>query len=123
VNLSAFYMGKNVVTKGEWDTVRLWGQGHGYTDIAVGGGKGINHPVVEVKWWHVVKWCNAWSEQEGRTPVYYTDAGLAAVYKTGDVTVYANWAANGYRLPTEAGESGARRVEREAFSVGRYDHA
>jgi formylglycine-generating enzyme required for sulfatase activity len=34
--------------------------------------------------------------------VYYTDAGFTTVYRTGEVTVYANWAANGYRLPTEA---------------------
>jgi formylglycine-generating enzyme required for sulfatase activity len=35
--------------------------------------------------------------------VYYTDAGLTQVYTNGEVTtLYPNWAANGYRLPTEA---------------------
>ena len=39
---------------------------------------------------------------EGATPVYYTDAGLTAVFQTGTPTVYANTSAKGYRLPTEA---------------------
>ena len=34
--------------------------------------------------------------------MYYTTAAFATVYKTGTGTPYANWAANGYRLPTEA---------------------
>ena len=43
-------------------------------------------------------------EQAGLTPVYYTDAGFTQVFTNGDngTTVYANWGANGYRLPTEA---------------------
>jgi formylglycine-generating enzyme required for sulfatase activity len=37
------------------------------------------------------------------TPVYYTDAGLTQVYTNCEpTTLYPNWAANGYRLPTEA---------------------
>ena len=56
-----------------------------------------------VNWYDCVKWCNARSQQEGLTPVYYTDAGLTQVYTNGETTtVYANWTANGYRLPTEA---------------------
>ena len=37
-------------------------------------------------------------------PVYYTDALLTQVYTNGEggVTVYVNWGAKGYRLPTEA---------------------
>jgi formylglycine-generating enzyme required for sulfatase activity len=49
-----------------------------------------------------VKWCNARSEKEGRTPCYYNEVGLTTVYKTGAGTPYPNWNANGYRLPTEA---------------------
>ena len=56
-----------------------------------------------VDWYDTVKWCNARSQQAGLTPVYYTDAGLTQVYTNGEVdAVYANWTANGYRLPTEA---------------------
>jgi formylglycine-generating enzyme required for sulfatase activity len=56
-----------------------------------------------VDWYDVVKWSNARSRLAGLTPVYYTDAGLTQVYTNGETTnVFANWTANGYRLPTEA---------------------
>ena len=56
-----------------------------------------------VDWYDAVKWCNARSQQAGLTPVYYTDAGMTQVYTNGYAdAVYVNWAANGYRLPTEA---------------------
>ena len=56
-----------------------------------------------VDWFDCVKWCNARSQQAGRTPVYYTDAGYTHIYTNLEsYTVYMNPAANGYRLPTEA---------------------
>ncbi|MCX8497206.1 MAG: SUMF1/EgtB/PvdO family nonheme iron enzyme [Akkermansiaceae bacterium] len=99
VNVSAFYMAKNLVTKADWDTVRTWAISNGYSDLAVGAGKASNHPVQTVTWWDGVKYCNARSQQEGLTPVY-TVSG--AVMKTGSTAPVVNWAANGYRLPTEA---------------------
>jgi len=101
VYLDAFYMDKYEVTKGLWDTVRTWATSNGY-DLIAAAGEGADHPVHNVNWYDCVKWCNARSQQEGRTPCYYTDAGLTAVYKTGEVAPYVNWAATGYRLPTEA---------------------
>ncbi|MCX8497577.1 MAG: SUMF1/EgtB/PvdO family nonheme iron enzyme [Akkermansiaceae bacterium] len=99
VNVSAFYMAKNLVTKADWDTVRTWAISNGYSDLAAGAGKASNHPVQTVSWWDGVKYCNARSQQEGLTPVY-TVSG--AVMKTGTTAPVVNWAANGYRLPTEA---------------------
>jgi formylglycine-generating enzyme required for sulfatase activity len=99
VQVSAFYMGKYEVTKELWDEVRAWGLNNGYTDLPTGGGKATNHPVQKVSWYDVVKWCNARSQQEGLTPCY-TVSG--ATYKTGSSAPVCNWAANGYRLPTEA---------------------
>ena len=99
VNVSAFYMAQNLVTKAQWDTVRTWAISNGYSDLAAGAGKASNHPVQTVSWWDVVKYCNARSQQEGLTPVY-TVSG--AVMKTGTTAPVVNWAANGYRLPTEA---------------------
>ena len=65
--------------------------------------KAANNPVQTVDWYDCVKWSNARSKHAGLTPVYYTDAGLTQVYTIGETTnVFANWAANGYRLPTEA---------------------
>lgn len=99
VSVSQFYMSKYEVTKAEWDEVRTWGANNGYTDLVSGGGKASNHPVHTISWFDMVKWCNARSQKEGLTPCY-TVSG--AVMKTGTTAPDVNWAANGYRLPTEA---------------------
>jgi formylglycine-generating enzyme required for sulfatase activity len=99
VTVSAFAMQQTETTKQQWDDVRSWALANGYTDLAAGAGKAASHPVQTVSWWDVVKWCNARSEKEGLTPCY-TAAG--AVMKTGTTVPAVNWAANGYRLPTEA---------------------
>jgi sulfatase modifying factor 1 len=101
VSVNAFYIGKTEVTWGEWKAVRDWAAANGYTDLAgVGQGLGDNYPVTHVNWYDVVKWCNARSEMEGKTPVYMNGAN---VYRTGEVLdPPVNSSANGYRLPTEA---------------------
>ena len=105
VTLDAFYMGKYEVTKAEWDEVRTWGLSNGYTDLTAGSGKASNHPVQTITWYDMVKWCNARSQKEGLTPVYYTNDAQTTIYKTGQVNVtnaQVKWTVNGYRLPTEA---------------------
>jgi|GEM_PF-2637864 len=119
VTVSAFYMDRYEVTKALWDQVRTWAEGRGYDDLPEGGGKGPSHPVHTVSWFDAIKWANARSQRDGRTPVYYTDAGFTTVYKTGDVTPHPNWSANGYRLPTEAEWEKAGRGHGEALPVGR----
>ncbi|MCX6875127.1 MAG: formylglycine-generating enzyme family protein [Verrucomicrobia bacterium] len=100
VYVSAFFMEKYEVSKALWDSVRTWGLTHGYTDLPAGSGKATNHPVQSITWYAMVKWCNARSEKDGLTPCY-TLAG--AVYRTTNSNaVVCNWAAGGYRLPTEA---------------------
>jgi len=102
VNVSAFYMDIYEVTKAVWDEVKAYNGGNGYSYSNTGLGKATNHPVQTVNWFDVVKWCNARSERDGLTPVYYSDAGFTTLYKTNEIAPFANWAANGYRLPTEA---------------------
>ncbi len=113
VFVSAFYMDKYEVTKSFWDEVANWAAANGYdigpadglTDRSDGFGKVEDHPVTYVSWYEAVKWANARSEKEGLTPVYYTDASQATVYRMGSVNVAiegVKWNANGYRLPTEA---------------------
>jgi PKD repeat protein len=103
VTVSAIYMDTNLVSYSQWQSVYSYATSHGYRFDDAGSGKAEHHPVQSVDWYDVVKWSNARSQQAGLTPVYYTDAGLTQVYTTGDVdAVYANWSANGYRLPTEA---------------------
>jgi formylglycine-generating enzyme required for sulfatase activity len=100
---SAFYMDMNLVSYSQWQAVYNWATSAGYGFDNAGQGKAANHPVQMVDWYDTVKWCNARSQQAGLTPVYYTDARLTQVYTNGDTdAVYPNWAANGYRLPTEA---------------------
>jgi len=95
------------VTKAKWDEVANWAATNGY-DIAAsdGDGKEASHPVYNVTWYECVKWANARSEMEDRTPCYYTQTKpIALVYRTGKEDLsntLVAWTANGYRLPTEA---------------------
>ncbi|HXR48494.1 MAG TPA: SUMF1/EgtB/PvdO family nonheme iron enzyme [Candidatus Limnocylindrales bacterium] len=104
VYVSAFYMDTNLVTSNQWATVSAYATNHGYSFDFPGAGKAANQPEQTQTWSDAVKWINARSQQAGLTPVYYTDAGLTQVYTNGGYStiVYANWTANGYRLPTEA---------------------
>jgi formylglycine-generating enzyme required for sulfatase activity len=103
ITVSAFYMDINLVSYAQWQSVYFWAINHGYGFVYVGAGRAANHPVQTMLWYDSVKWSNARSQQAGLTPVYYTDAGLTQVY-TNNIpdAIYPNWAANGYRLPTEA---------------------
>jgi sulfatase modifying factor 1 len=93
-----FRIGKYEVTWGEWKVVRDWAVTKGYDLSGVGGGSGEDHPVRDVNWYQVVKWCNARSEKEGKTPVYKASG---VVYRTGDSVPTVDASANGYRLPLE----------------------
>ncbi len=86
-----------------------------------------DEPVTAIPWHDMVVWCNALSAMEGLDPVYYTDEARTQEYKTamkfrgikkdladqvsegmGDYFadmirepwIFANWASDGYRLPT-----------------------
>ncbi len=105
VFVSAFFMDKNLVSGLQWVGIYNWAVGHGYTFEHAGSWYAPNHPVQTINWYDVVKWCNARSEMEGRTPCYYTNAAQTTVYRTGDLNLTngcVKWNANGYRLPTEA---------------------
>jgi hypothetical protein len=110
ITVSAFYMDVNLVSYGQWQSVYNWATNQGYGFVDTGLGRAANHPVYELDWYDCVKWCNARSQLAGLTPVYYADAGFMQVYTNGDpsdgplssLSIYVNWSANGYRLPTEA---------------------
>lgn len=104
VNVSAFLMDKFEVTKALWDHVAAWAATNGY-DIAPSNAnaKAVNHPAGDVSWEAAAKWCNARSEMEGLTPCYTVAGAMGAtVMRTGTSQPSCNFAANGYRLPTEA---------------------
>ena len=105
VCVSAFYMDRHEVTRNVWDDVYVWAVNNGYSFDHFGSGKAATHPIQTINWYDAVKWCNARSEMEGRTPVYYTSAAQTTVYRTGQVNLTnpcVHWLADGYRLPTEA---------------------
>jgi len=104
VYVSAFHMDKYEVTKVLWDDVYQWATNHGYNFDTAGSGKAATHPVQTVSWYDMAKWCNARSENEGRTPAYYTSSQQTNVYRTGQTNVQNEWVKwdRGYRLPTEA---------------------
>ena len=114
--VSAFSLDQKDVTEALWKQVYLWATNRGYQFDSPGSAldlwtKGPNYPVVDVNWYDCVKWCNARSEMEKRTPAYYLTAytnGMYAdtntIYRKGDLDLTnacVNWTA-GYRLPTEA---------------------
>ncbi len=109
VTISSFKIDKYEVTYKLWTAVRNWGLAHGYTDLPTGGNGsspvGANNPVTEENWYDIVKWCNARSEKDGLTPVYYSTSARSAVYRTGEKDINndaVKWTTNGYCLPTEA---------------------
>jgi formylglycine-generating enzyme required for sulfatase activity len=104
VNVSAFYMDVTLVRYDHWQTVYNWATNQGYLFYSTGLGKASNHPVAGISWYDAVNWCNARSQQEGLTPVYYSDPSFTQVYTNanGHGHVYPNWSTSGYRLPTEA---------------------
>jgi len=109
VNVDEFYIDRYETMYTFWKEVYDWAVANGYGFDGAGSngsfGKGNNLPVVGINWYDSVKWLNARSEREGRTPVYYTDDAHTKAYKTGRVDLtnaQVEWTADGYRLPTEA---------------------
>ena len=86
--VSAVYMDAHEVSSNQWASVKTYADANGYGFTNDGLSKGAYHPVHTVSWYDCVKWCNARSQQAGKTPVYYTDAGFTQVYTNGEVTVY-----------------------------------
>jgi formylglycine-generating enzyme required for sulfatase activity len=101
VTVSAFAMDKWEVSIELWESVRAWGNAHGY-DLKAGLSHGAKHPVFQVSWYDLLKWSNARSEKEGNVAAYYVDGEMTLVYRRDDkAPAGVKWEA-GYRLPTEA---------------------
>lgn len=83
VTVSDFYISPYEVTQQEYEAV----MGENPSNFI-----GENLPVENISWLDAVAYCNARSEQEGRTPVYTIDG----------TSVSWDRSADGYRLPTEA---------------------
>ena len=101
VYVQAFYVDETLVSGGFWSIVKSFADTSGYTFTNTGYFKAPTHPVQNVNWFDAIKWCNARSEREGLTPVYYNETNYSTVYKTGENIPIVKLTANGYRLPTE----------------------
>jgi len=68
-------------------------------------GSGMNNPVQWNTWYEAVLFANLLSVEQGLTQCYYTDDTMAtsidATNYDGNDTIYCDFSANGYRLPTE----------------------
>lgn len=128
LTVKTFYMDKTEVTYAHWKRVCEWAVTHGYSFDNTGKGKGANHPVVWVNWYDCVKWCNARSEMEGRTPAYTLNE---EVYRMGQSSPTVNLEGGGYRLPTNdeweyatrGGKRGRRFPKGNTISHGKANYS
>lgn len=83
VTVSDFYMSQYELTQAEYEAV----MGENPSNFS-----GNDLPVETITWLDAIAYCNARSEQEGRTPVYTVEGQNVSWDRSAD----------GYRLPTEA---------------------
>jgi formylglycine-generating enzyme required for sulfatase activity len=92
IRLNPFYMSEYEVTQAQWEAVVGTNLSSFQTDPAAGETQKFR-PVETITWFDAVDFCNQLSALERLDAVYTI---------TGGTTVSADWAKNGYRLPTEA---------------------
>lgn len=123
-----FYVSKTEIDFSTWNMIYEWAArnqwatspGYVFTENGDMGSMDLGtnihttkEPVTDITWYDALAWCNALSEYEGRTPVYYEDKWLSKPFRVTkerqekdkmnsrpQYPVYVDWQADGYRLPT-----------------------
>jgi len=81
-SLTKFYVDPAEITNAKWNEVAQWALANGYSGLPLApSSEAGDLPRTNVSFWEAVKWCNARSEKDGLTPVYYLDGDES----TGDV--------------------------------------
>ncbi len=88
--IHSFYASQFETSYEKWQKVFEWAEVNGY-EFSKNGDMGsmyylghdheISEPVSEITWWDMLVWCNALSEMEGKTPVFYTDEAKTTVLR------------------------------------------
>ncbi|PKN24445.1 MAG: hypothetical protein CVU65_11705 [Deltaproteobacteria bacterium HGW-Deltaproteobacteria-22] len=103
--VSAFRMSEHEITRAQWVAVTGWADP---SNVSYSSGTG--DPVQMVSWYDAIAFCNKLSIAEGLTQVYavsgvnFSTLTYAEIPTSSNTTwnaATANWAADGYRLPTE----------------------
>ena len=74
-SLTKFYVDPAEITNAKWNEVAQWALANGYSGLPLApSAEAGDLPRTNISFWEAVKWCNARSEKDGLTPVYYLDA-------------------------------------------------
>jgi formylglycine-generating enzyme required for sulfatase activity len=98
----SFYMGKYEVTQEQYQ--ELMGENPSNFTPANSYGDTSGQPVEMVNWVEAVRFCNALSVSQNRTPCYTKNCNPDIPKATNSFSghIDCDWTANGFRLPTEA---------------------
>lgn len=98
VSLAPLLIGKTEVSQALWQEIM---------DSNPSVRTDANQPVTNVTWYEALEFCNLLSIKDGLSPCYiinknFPDANNISDFDSLRYSVSCNWAADGYRLPTEA---------------------